>query len=312
MRLSSVTRLKHSTVSPLSAVKSLPGTADSVEIEEFRQKAFYSERPLLLSSRGTTSNSSTHLASLPAAQKWFNKAGSSLNKSSVLLSSEYLNSYAATILPYEMAGPLNVPLVDLLKHGRSIQKLEGNSDQFHHFYAPLSLILSNRSEGLYIAQAPITDLPPQLQHDLPAPKLVFEAGNGDIYNANIWIGNPPTYTPLHKDPNPNFFIQLAGRKKLRLCEPQIGIEIFQQVQRRLGRVEGDGRFRGKEMMEGTERKELEEAVWGMDAESKWNIMEVFVEPGDSLFIPKGWWHSVKGLKIGAQEGINASVNWWFR
>ncbi|TQS35747.1 hypothetical protein Golomagni_03823 [Golovinomyces magnicellulatus] len=297
--------------SALLAVKTLPETPDSVEIEEFRQKAFYSERPLLLSSGGYTSNS-THLALLPAAQKWFNKFGSSPNKSTALLSSEYLNSYGATILPYEMTGPLNIPLVDLLKHGPSIQKLQGSSDQFHHFYAPLSLILSNRSEGLYIAQAPITDLPLQLQCDLPAPKLVVEAGKGDIYNANIWIGNPPTYTPLHKDPNPNLFVQLAGHKKMRLYEPQIGLEIFQNVRRKLGKIDGDGRFRGREMMEGTERKELEEAVWGINAESKPNIMEVIVAPGDSLFIPKGWWHSVKGLKIGVQEEINASVNWWFR
>jgi len=35
---------------------------------------------------------------------------------------------------------------------------------------------------------------------------------------------------------------------------------------------------------------------------------VEVSPGDALFIPKGWWHSIKSVGI----GVTASVNWWFR
>jgi hypothetical protein len=33
------------------------------------------------------------------------------------------------------------------------------------------------------------------------------------------IGHPPTYTPLHRDPNPNIFVQLAGEKVVRLLAP---------------------------------------------------------------------------------------------
>lgn len=34
--------------------------------------------------------------------------------------------------------------------------------------------------------------------------------------------------------------------------------------------------------------------------------EVDLEPGDSVLIPEGWWHSAEGLTTGA--GVNA----WFR
>lgn len=83
-------------------------------------------------------------------------------------------------------------------------------------------------------------------------------------------------------------------------------------------------MRGLEMMRGDERRVLEEVVWGKDdgdqehsthqgqqdgnyvgASGMW---EAEVGPGDALFIPLGWWHSVKGVG----RGMTGSVNWWFR
>lgn len=186
--------------------------------------------------------------------------------------------------------------------------------QFHSFHAPLELMISasrrthgsvlNQLPGLYIAQAQIADLPEELRKDLPTPGLVSEAGKGDVYDANVWIGTPPTFTPLHKDPNPNLFLQLSSSKKVRLIEPRKGHAIFAAVQRKIG-ASSSAAFRGEEMMQGRERVELKNAVW--NAANK-DGYEVTVEPGDALFIPKGWWHSIKSAGI----GLNASVNWWFR
>lgn len=75
-------------------------------------------------------------------------------------------------------------------------------------------------------------------------------------------------------------------------------------------------IRGVEMMEGEERKMLEEAVWGdggdhhNEGERFWESegWECEVRAGDALFIPKGWWHSIKGIG----NGMTGSVNWWFR
>jgi len=66
-----------------------------------------------------------------------------------------------------------------------------------------------------------------------------------------------------------------------------------------------GRFREEEEMMVGERKEwVEGMVWGGGMEG----FEVEVGPGDGVFIPKGWWHAVKGVG----EGVGGSVNWWFR
>jgi len=149
---------------------------------------------------------------------------------------------------------------------------------------------------------------------------VTGAGKGDIYDSSIWLGLAPTHTPLHRDPNPNLFVQLAGRKVVRVFEPAIGRELFAQA--------GSGGVRlGEEMMAGEGRAALDAVVWD-DLELEWEqqkqeqkqqhddvkvngIMvgyEAVLDAGDGMFIPKGWWHSIKGVG----DGIVGSVNWWFR
>ncbi|RKF61058.1 Lysine-specific demethylase JMJ30 [Erysiphe neolycopersici] len=298
--------------SALRPVETLFAAVNSVDIDKFRRRAFYPEVPLLLSSETNNTEPTPHYTSLPVAQKWFTNSVSTSGKCSFILSREYLRPHAATILPYEIMCPPYKSLTELFRAGQETNSFSEGAEKFHLFKAPLALILNSRIEGLYIVQAPLTDLPPQLRNDFSTPRVVAEAGKGDIYNANIWIGNPPTYTPLHKDPNPNLFVQLTGIKKIRLFEPNVGLEIFKKARRNIGQQEHSGVIRGIEMMEGSERKELEKIVWSSKENFPWDGMEVTVKSGDSLFIPTGWWHSIKGLKEAEADEVVASVNWWFR
>ena len=77
------------------------------------------------------------------------------------------------------------------------------------------------------------------------------------------------------------------------------------MQHRIGQ-HGSASFRGDEMMEGPERDALDEAVWGDEVRGEG--YEAMVSCGDALFIPKGWWHSIKSVG----SDISGSVNWWFR
>jgi len=94
---------------------------------------------------------------------------------------------------------------------------------------------------------------------------------------------------------------------VRLFPPKIGTDIFRDVQMKIGQL-GSSIFRGNEMMEGQEREMLEDAVWGKEVMASEGGLEACLEAGDALFIPKGWWHSIKS----EGDGVNASVNWWFR
>ena len=187
------------------------------------------------------------------------------------------------------------------------------------FEAPLLLLIRaidfNTTQGqdgtnlrqLYIAQSQLPDLPPALQEDVTTPRLVLESGKGDVYDSSVWMGLEPTNTPLHRDPNPNLFCQIHSGKTVRLLPPTPGDRLYRQVQTLLRRP-GNGRIRGVEMMEGPERTLVEDIVWGKNVHA--DLLEAHLEAGDALFIPEGWWHSVKSHHLDGR--LNVSINWWFR
>ncbi|KAF2842529.1 Clavaminate synthase-like protein, partial [Patellaria atrata CBS 101060] len=265
-------------------------------LETFRNDYYRLEKP-------TVFPPGAFLKTLPALEKWFTKSSGAASGE---LNLAYLSNFGNAIVGLEFTASTE----------------DGSHVNFSRFAAPLELFLvsvsqtpSNAKSSLYLAQTSIADLPKGMQDDLPTPELVLKAGRGDVYNSSIWIGRAPTYTPFHRDPNPNLFIQLAGKKIIRLCEPLLGSDIYDNARRGLGaglqKLSGTERMRGEEMMAGKERALLEEAIWGESerALSGGNYgFEATLESGDAIFIPKSWWHSIKGVgtcSIG-------SVNWWFR
>ncbi|KAE8376507.1 hypothetical protein BDV26DRAFT_265471 [Aspergillus bertholletiae] len=273
---------------------------DDATIESFRKEHFNPELPVILPRR--------LFRDLPAFGRWFQSSPSEPNVSRLNIA--YLEQHGAdALVPLELTQPSTEP---------------NNGDiSFRQFHAPLGLFLEwmrtakeqPQSIRLYLAQCQLSDLPQMLRDDFTTPELVSQAGNGDVYDTNVWIGYPPTYTPLHRDPNPNLFVQLAGRKVVRLIAPDDGQALFVSVRRQLGRSGNREAavFRGSEMMQGEERTLLEKEVWDHDLDTassgrKYIGYEAQLEAGDGMFIPKGWWHSIKGIG----HGVTASVNWWFR
>jgi hypothetical protein len=303
-----------------------------VNIDSFRDQSFLPGKPHLFESDEIPDRDS-----LPARDTWFKKLGINGDASETWAFSSYLDHFLDWPFPYEVvsaAGKQEAPLIafrNQLLQSRDLgdHVLAGliepvvsdlGTRTFFQLFAPLKLLklalefnreqlLKNRDPlQLYIAQSSLTDLPKELTNSLPTPPLVGLTGKGDIYDSSIWLGTEPTYTPLHRDPNPNLFCQLCSRKLVRLLPPNDGDQVFFEVQVRI-RQQGNSRIRTTDMMEGKEREALHEAVWENNALSG-RIYEVDVGPGDALFIPKGWWHSIKSKQT--LGGLNASANWWFR
>ncbi|KAI1406117.1 Clavaminate synthase-like protein [Hypoxylon fuscum] len=310
-----------------SHIKTVEG---QIDIDSYRK---FASNPLLLK----------RYHNLPASQKWFrfatknsyttftkymkayqdvilsyeftapcpSHADESTSEGQVL--TEFLNWLRSSSEYQESYLPL---LVESIIQSTDISDSPGSTLNFQQFEAPLSLIVAacqfngtkpnpaEQIKQLYVAQSDLSHLPKHLFQDLHMPDIVKYAGKGDIYGSSIWLGLQPTYTPLHRDPNPNLFCQLVSSKRIRLIAPDRGDEIYARIRRALG-SHGNSRFRGAEMMEGRERNLLHHAVWDDDA-----VDEVSLDPGDALSIPKGWWHSV--ASNGQDGAINASVNWWFR
>ncbi|CZT17029.1 related to JmjC domain protein [Ramularia collo-cygni] len=259
-------------------LQSIPTLSDAT-LKSFRAKAFNPALPVLLPGQFTQ---------IPAIKTWFTTEPDSCFTS---INRLHLDRFASTIVPLEIT----------------------RKGQFARVDQPLSFFLDATASNdpdtqVYLAQAELADLPQELLQDLPVPEFVMRAGKGDVYSSSIWLGRAPTYTPLHRDPNPNLFVQLKGRKVVRLYKPHVGLSIFDAVQERIGGV-GKATMRGEEMMAGAEREALEEEVWNRDGTHVGECWEADLGSGDGLFIPKGWWHSIKSL---GDEGVIASVNWWFR
>ncbi|MCJ1406981.1 hypothetical protein MMC19_001051 [Ptychographa xylographoides] len=217
--------------------------------------------------------------------KWFHS-----RRSKPELNYKYLESFGKALVPLEFTSSL---------------------ERFVRTKAPLSLFLKwikqadrETSDRFYLAQASLEDLPKQLREDLPTPLIVSSSGRGDVYASNIWIGLSPTYTPLHRDPNPNLFVQLVGWKRVRLLNPDEGQQAFNNVQQLLKKNES-GKFRGDEMMQGDEKELLDREIWDDEyTQGKSRAgFEAELRGGDALFIPQGWWHSIKGTG----QGVTGSV-----
>lgn len=307
-------------------IQSVPQLANR-NLAVFREQAFVPELPALLRTDGLSDQ-------LPAMRSWFHPMIAE-DRSYKILKHEYLSQFGDSMVNLEVTHhdlnnrqttfeQLNAPFSFFLNWTEAQCKTMPIATSSDHSSASRQQQQQQQKENrsIYLAQHQLSSLPQALQSDLPTPDLVLHAGKGDIYDSNIWIGTAPTYTPLHRDPNPNYFLQLSGTKIVRLFPPRIGNEIFHGVQCEIGATDS-AIFRGHEMMQGKERRVLEEVVWGPprqyrkvhDKEQQApappgldQCWQAIVEQGTALFIPRGWWHSIRGIG----RGVIASVNWWFR
>lgn len=195
-----------------------------------------------------------------------------------------------------------------------------------------SLASSEEAEGegrptAYLAQHQLLLQLPHLRSDIRVPDLCYTAPPQhptdhsldqpeiDEPMLNAWFGPPGTITPLHTDPYHNLLVQVVGRKYVRLYAPQES-----------GRMRARGKEDGVEMgntslldvgvLEGWDRPEEEEDEDGGDSDGQHAeeerllfktvpFVDCILEPGDTLYIPIGWWHYVRGLSVSFSVSI-----WW--
>ncbi|EPQ52374.1 Clavaminate synthase-like protein [Gloeophyllum trabeum ATCC 11539] len=147
------------------------------------------------------------------------------------------------------------------------------------------------SGAAYVSQLNIDEIPPlKADVQLPIPHAPDLAAP-----PNLWIGSADTYTPIHRDIlGHNLLFQVLGSKVVRVFPPSEKPFLYISEEpwlRNTSLIPFDHGFdadRWPRFREGVK-------VW----------YEATIEPGDAVFIPKGWYHSVRAL----EESI--SVNSWF-
>lgn len=177
---------------------------------------------------------------------------------------------------------------------------------------------SKRKKTGYLAQHDLLEQVPELARDVLTPDYVLslpsqeaEAGgeDGEGVARNLWLGPAGTLSPLHTDPKRNLLCQVFGRKYVRLYRPD---ERSSAALLQAGRdAEGDG-----EKKEQGGSRTVTDALTAANTSradlfspsepvAALRFLDVVLNPGDALFIPKGWWHFVLSLEP------SASVSFWF-
>ncbi|PHH56093.1 JmjC domain-containing protein F [Ceratocystis fimbriata CBS 114723] len=202
----------------------------------------------------------------------------------------------------------------------------------------LSEFIQNTSESLrskplgqssiyrrgYLAQHDLLAQIPSLRADVAIPDLCWAepplaspASAHSDPRLNAWFGPAGTITPLHTDSTHNILVQVVGRKYVRLYHPKYsnvlrprppenGIDMSNTASVDVGVEEGWDTELEAESDENTEQDHAQslhgEPKVAFHETEYWDCI---LGPGDSLYIPYGWWHYVRSLST------SFSVSFWW-
>ncbi|CAJ0964053.1 unnamed protein product, partial [Mesorhabditis belari] len=139
----------------------------------------------------------------------------------------------------------------------------------------------------YLAQHRLFTQIPQLFDDIDTKEV--EMIGKDI-DWNVWFGPAGTISSFHHDPRDNLFIQIVGSKFLRLAHPSDTNKLYPR----------DDILKNTSQIDG-ENPDLNSYPLFSEAQT----VDVIVNPGDAVLIPKSYWHFVKSLTP------SMSVSAWF-
>eukprot|EP00930_Biecheleria_cincta_P041216 TRINITY_DN28223_c0_g1_i1.p1 TRINITY_DN28223_c0_g1~~TRINITY_DN28223_c0_g1_i1.p1 ORF type:complete len:479 (+),score=82.46 TRINITY_DN28223_c0_g1_i1:48-1484(+) len=151
--------------------------------------------------------------------------------------------------------------------------------------------LPGLSGGGYLAQHALLDQIPSLAADVPTPDLALCGPKGELLR-QIFFGPRGTVTPLHHDPYENIFCQVVGAKYLRLYPPAESHRLY--ARHAQDTLSNNSAMEPADLLEG----EVSGSYTDRFPEFlKAAFVDVILEPGDQLYLPRGWWHYVKSLSM---------------
>lgn len=137
---------------------------------------------------------------------------------------------------------------------------------------------------------PIGDVLPELAADLMEP--AFVRGRPYRQQTRLFFSSIGTSAPLHYDLLENFFVQLVGRKRFRLCPPQNSPWLYANPIH--SGLPNFSRF-------DPEAPDFQSFPLAQDAPP----IELVLNPGDVLYLPSRWWHETRALDL------SMSANYWW-
>lgn len=142
--------------------------------------------------------------------------------------------------------------------------------------------------NLYLAQVTLlssdpSDPPVLLQHYQPAT-FPGALAQKHLMSAHLWANIGQASTSLHYDAYHNFLTVMAGCKRVRLLPPHCGAAVGLRPAHSSSANHAHCSYLSSL---------LDRASAFYDASLERSVVEVDIKPGQSLFIPEGWWHEVQ-------------------
>lgn len=146
----------------------------------------------------------------------------------------------------------------------------------------------------YLAQHGLFEQIPSLASDFGVPAVLDAAAVG---STNAWIGTAGTVTRAHFDSYDNLLCQVVGYKFVRLFAPSDGEFLYA-----IGKKEGGSGTTAQGNVSAVDVEAPDYAAFPLFANA--TPFDAVIGPGDSLLIPRGWWHYVRSLTV------SVSINFW--
>lgn len=192
-----------------------------------------------------------------------------------------------TVLPPEQKGILGFN-----------EKIEQNfsfiskKELFPEFINQAKKYIKDPSKGnLYLQSTPIEDL----NNKLGCLDL-FE-GFSPITQPRFWIGTGNQTVSLHNDPYRNIIAIFTGRKRVIMFPPE---ELPNLYPAPFDKLIGGGVIGSLVDVYNPDFKK-----YPLFEKALKNVKVAIINPGEFLYMPPLWWHSVEG------EGFNVGLNCWF-
>lgn len=96
-------------------------------------------------------------------------------------------------------------------------------------------------------------------------------------SAYLWVGPAGTRTPLHHDTVMLLHTQIVGRKRWRFVSPLSGPSLYNDV----------------DVFSPVDFESLD--LQRFPGAARVKVLDVVVEPGETVFLPLAWWHQVSSL-----------------
>jgi [protein]-arginine 3-hydroxylase / protease len=163
----------------------------------------------------------------------------------------------------------------------------GDATTLGEFLASFGAGVSGGSVGYLMMR--IDELPPALQREAPLPVYCERAG---WRSSKLWISAPGTTSALHFDLADNLHTVIAGRKRVLLYSPADRACVYPR-----------GLWSSIPNGARVDPEAPDYARFPRLARARPLVAEL--GPGDTLYIPRGFWHHVRSLDA------SISVNTWW-